>query len=105
MLTEILNYISFIRVICAIRGKIYFMKSMPGDGRGTFSGENFDVTVEIKTVNNRFLDINLRIPYELQPLEAGLKKVITNRLSRGRFDVNLQFERSEEIVFASRFNS
>ena len=75
------------------------MKSMTGYGRGTFSGENFDVTVEIKTVNNRFLDINLRLPYELQPMEAGLRKIITGRLSRGRVDVNLQFERNLEIVY------
>lgn len=72
---------------------------MTGYGRGAFSGENFAVTIEIKTVNNRFLDINLRLPYELQPLEAGLKKLVTNRLSRGRCDVNLQFERNEEIVY------
>ena len=62
---------------------------MTGFGRGTVSGENFSVSVELKTVNNRFLDVNLRLPYELQPLEADLKKLITNRLSRGRVDVNL----------------
>ncbi len=72
---------------------------MTGYGHGNFSGENFDITVEIKTVNNRFLDINLRIPYELQPVDAGLKKLITKRLSRGRVDVNIQFERGEEIVY------
>lgn len=72
---------------------------MTGYGRGAFSGENFAVTVEIKTVNNRFLDINLRMPFELQPLEAGLKKVVTNRLSRGRADVSVQFEKNEEMVY------
>ncbi|MEO6589436.1 MAG: YicC/YloC family endoribonuclease, partial [Pyrinomonadaceae bacterium] len=54
---------------------------------------------EIKTVNNRFLDINLRLPFELQSMEAELKKIITHRLSRGRVDVNLQTERTEEIVY------
>lgn len=72
---------------------------MTGYGRGNVSSETFNVNVEIKTVNNRFLDINLRMPYELQPLEADLKKVITGRLSRGRVDVNLQTERTEEIVY------
>lgn len=72
---------------------------MTGYGRGSFSGENFDATVEIKTVNNRFLDVNLRLPYELQPLEAALRKIVTTRLSRGRIDVNLQFERDAEIVY------
>lgn len=72
---------------------------MTGYGRGNVSSETFNVNVEIKTVNNRFLDINLRMPYELQPLESELKKIITHRLSRGRVDVNLQTERTEEIVY------
>ncbi len=75
------------------------MKSMTGYGRGNVSSETFSATVEIKTVNNRFLDINLRLPYELQSMEAELKKIITHRLSRGRVDVNLQTERTEEIVY------
>lgn len=72
---------------------------MTGYGRGNVSSETFSVNVEIKTVNNRFLDINLRMAYELQPLESELKKIITHRLSRGRVDVNLQTERTEEIVY------
>lgn len=72
---------------------------MTGYGRGNVSSETFSVNVEIKTVNNRFLDINLRMPYELQPMEAELKKIITHRLSRGRVDVNLQTERTDEIVY------
>jgi uncharacterized protein (TIGR00255 family) len=75
------------------------MKSMTGFGRGNVSIENFSVTVDIKTVNNRFLDVNLRLPNELQPIEADLKRLITDRLSRGRVDVNLNYERSEEIVY------
>ena len=72
---------------------------MTGYGRGTVSSEKFTAAVEIKTVNNRFLDINLRLPYEMQSMEAELKKTITHRLSRGRVDVNLQTERTEEIVY------
>ncbi len=75
------------------------MKSMTGYGRGNSSSETFAATVELKTVNNRFLDINLRLPYELQSMETELKKIITNRLSRGRVDVNLQTENTEEIIY------
>ncbi|CAN5741683.1 YicC family protein [soil metagenome] len=75
------------------------MKSMTGYGRGNVSSETFSATVELKTVNNRFLDINLRLPFELQSMEAELKKIITHRLSRGRVDVNLQTERTDEIVY------
>ncbi|CAN5446810.1 YicC family protein [soil metagenome] len=75
------------------------MKSMTGFGRGQVSGENFTVSVEIKTVNNRFLDINLRLSSELQMLEADMKHLIQARLLRGRIDVNLQYERTEELVY------
>lgn len=75
------------------------MKSMTGFGRGNVSIDNFSVTVDIKTVNNRFLDVNLRLPNELQPIEADLKRLITDRLARGRVEINLNYERSEEIVY------
>lgn len=75
------------------------MKSMTGFGRGQISGENLTVSVEIKTVNNRFLDVNLRLSQELQSLEAELKRLISNRLTRGRVDVNLQYERASEISY------
>ena len=75
------------------------MKSMTGFGRGFESGENFAVTVEIKTVNNRFLDVNLRIGNDLQPLESTIKRQIGNRLSRGRVDVSITYERTAEINY------
>jgi uncharacterized protein (TIGR00255 family) len=75
------------------------MKSMTGFGRGAATGENFAVSVEIKTVNNRFLDLNLRLANELQTLEANLKHLIQNRLSRGRVDVFINYERTSEIVY------
>lgn len=75
------------------------MKSMTGFGRGATANENFAVSVEIKTVNNRFLDLNLRLANELQNLEANLKRAIQNRLSRGRVDVFINYERTSEIVY------
>ncbi|MBK8811256.1 MAG: YicC family protein [Acidobacteria bacterium] len=75
------------------------MKSMTGFGRGFESSDDFAVTVEIKTVNNRFLDINLRLGTELQALESTIKRQIGNRLSRGRVDVNLTYERTSQINY------
>ena len=75
------------------------MKSMTGFGRGAVSEENFAVSVEIKTVNNRFLDLNLRLANELQPLEANLKRLIQTRLSRGRVDVFINTERTSDVVY------
>lgn len=75
------------------------MKSMTGFGRGTTAEKDFSVTIELKTVNNRFLDIALRLSSELSPLESTLKRQITNRLSRGRVDVFLNYERNNEINY------
>ena len=75
------------------------MKSMTGFGRGTVTEENFAVTVELKTVNNRFLDISLRLAGEMQSLESLIKRQISNKLARGRVEVNLNYERTNEIVY------
>src|SRR4030095_14610545 len=75
------------------------MKSMTGFGRGAVSENNFSVTVELKTVNNRFLDVSLRLSNEMQPIEAEIKRLISSRLSRGRGDVNVQYERADEINY------
>ena len=50
-------------------------------------------------MNNRFLDISLRLSNEMQSIEAEIKRLISSRLSRGRVDVNVQYERSEEINY------
>ncbi|MBC7912242.1 MAG: YicC family protein [Pyrinomonadaceae bacterium] len=75
------------------------MKSMTGFGRGAATGENFSVAVDLKTVNNRFLDVHLRLGPELSVLEAEIKRRISQRLARGRVDANLTFERTGEVAY------
>ncbi|MBK7934298.1 MAG: YicC family protein [Pyrinomonadaceae bacterium] len=75
------------------------MRSMTGFGRATVTGKNLSIAVELKTVNNRFLDVNLRLGSEVQQLESTIKRLIGNRLSRGRVDVNLNYDRTEEVAF------
>ena len=75
------------------------MKSMTGFGRGTVSGDDFKITVEIKTVNNRYLDIHLRLNQELSSLEMNIRKLISSRLSRGRVDLSIGFERSATTAY------
>ena len=72
---------------------------MTGFGRGSVTENEFAISVELKTVNNRFLDISLRLPGELQPLESVIKRLISNRLKRGRVEVNLQYDRTSEAAY------
>lgn len=75
------------------------MRSMTGFGRGNITEKTFAISVELKTVNNRFLDVALRLSNEMQPLENDIKRWIGNRLSRGRVEVNLQYDRTDEINY------
>ena len=75
------------------------MKSMTGYGKALVAGEDFSVSVDLKTVNNRFLDIHLRVGSELAALEPGIKKRITSRLTRGRVDVTISVERTAQMVY------
>src|SRR5215210_7376417 len=75
------------------------MKSMTGFGRGSATGDNFSVSVDLKTVNNRFLDVHLRLGAELSSIEPLIKRRITERLSRGRVDASITFERTGEVSY------
>lgn len=75
------------------------MKSMTGYGKGTVNGDDFSVSVDLKTVNNRFLDIHLRVGSELSAIEAAIKRRISSRLSRGRVDVTVSLERTAQIAY------
>lgn len=72
---------------------------MTGFGRGAASDATFSVNIELKTVNNRFLDVHLRLSGELQSLEGQIKHTIGERLARGRVEVNLQYDKTDEIVY------
>jgi uncharacterized protein (TIGR00255 family) len=75
------------------------MKSMTGYGKSMVAGDDFSVSVDLKTVNNRFLDIHLRVGSELAALEPSIKKRISSRLSRGRVDVTVSMERVSQIAY------
>lgn len=75
------------------------LKSMTGYGQGTASGETFTVTVDMRSVNNRNLDIHWRAPQDLASLEIPLKKQIQAAISRGRIDVIINFTQSADTVY------
>lgn len=72
---------------------------MTGYGRGAADGDGFSVSVDLKTVNNRFLDVHLRLGNELSSLEPAIKRQISSRLSRGRVDVNIILEKTGQASY------
>jgi uncharacterized protein (TIGR00255 family) len=75
------------------------LKSMTGYGQGTASGETFTVTVDLRSVNNRNLDIHWRAPQDLASLEISLKKQVQAALSRGRVDVTVSFSQTADSAY------
>ncbi len=63
------------------------MQSMTGFGRGEAAGSGVSVVVEMKSVNNRFLDLQLRVPREYMAFEARIKAILKPMFSRGRLDI------------------
>ncbi len=60
---------------------------MTGYGRKEASGEAGHFTIEIRSVNNRYIDVQVKVPRGLSLLELRVKKAVQERCSRGRFDV------------------
>lgn len=67
------------------------MYSMTGYGKGSASSDGREMTVELKSVNHRYLDVGMRLPRHLSFLEDPIRSALTNRLSRGHVDVFVNY--------------
>ncbi len=70
------------------------LKSMTGYGRGEYQLPELNLNVEIKSVNNRYREVVLRIPKALQALEDEIRTAVAERVKRGRVDVIVQMEKN-----------
>ena len=70
------------------------MHSMTGYGKGVSKRDGKTITIEIKTVNHRFLDCNIKLPRNLLFVEDRVKKAVSSAISRGHVDLYLTYEQS-----------
>ena len=80
------------------------IKSMTGYGRGKYENEGREYLVEIKSVNNRYCDISVKLPRSISYLEEKIKKEITNKVSRGKIDVFVTFYNNSTSGKNIKFN-
>lgn len=71
------------------------MRSMTGYGKGIAEADGKKITIEIKTVNHRYLDFGLKFPKTFLFLEDAIKKQIAQDLVRGHIDMYLTYEQTE----------
>ena len=72
------------------------IRSMTGYGKETLSTEGREYQVEIKSVNHRYLDINIKMPKTLSYLEETIKKEISQKIKRGKIDVFITYENNSQ---------
>ncbi len=80
------------------------IKSMTGFGKGENEAEGRKFTVEIKSVNHRYNDINIRLPRFMISLEDKIRKHIMQKISRGKTDVYINFETFSQQDIAVKLN-
>ena len=80
------------------------IKSMTGFGRGEYAGETLKFIVEIKSVNHRYLDANVRIPKEYAFMDTSIRSEIKKYLGRGKVDVFVTYQIIGDVNYDLQFN-
>lgn len=80
------------------------IKSMTGFAHKELSQGNYEVFIDIRSLNHRYCEINFRIPQELACWEEELRKIISEKLCRGKVDVNLKVKYLKRPEFNITFN-
>lgn len=81
------------------------MKSMTGFGSGTATKDGITCTVEIKSVNARFLDLFIRSPKQMNPFESIIRGMIQDRINRGKVEVSVSIQDAGERPKTFTINS
>ena len=80
------------------------IKSMTGFGRGEYADENRKFTVEIKSVNHRYLDVNIKMPKKLNFFESSIRTLLKEYTQRGKIDIYITYEDFTETNYAINYN-
>ncbi|MBR2779321.1 MAG: YicC family protein, partial [Firmicutes bacterium] len=81
------------------------IKSMTGFGRGEYRDENRSVLAEIRSVNHRYCDINVRIPKKYSFAEEAVKKTVKEYFRRGKADVSIIIEQLADADVEYQLNT
>ncbi|MCM1257211.1 MAG: YicC family protein [Roseburia sp.] len=80
------------------------IKSMTGFGRCEICENDRKFTVEIKSVNHRYLDVNIKMPKKLSFFESSIRTVLKEYANRGKVDVFITYEDNTEENFSLKYN-
>lgn len=74
------------------------MKSMTGYGKAEYKNDSYSITVEVKSVNNRYLDLNAKYPRFMIALDDVIRRTVSSSVKRGKLDLFISFEKQGESL-------
>lgn len=80
------------------------ISSMTGFGRYEAVKDKMKISVEMKSVNHRYLDINIKIPKKLSAFESNIRTILKKYIQRGKVDVFVTYEDYSEASCALKYN-
>ncbi len=80
------------------------IKSMTGFGHQSFDDGKSQIHIEIKCLNSKFLDLNLRLPKEFSEREMEVRNLVSEHLERGKVAVSIEFERVQDAKISQTYN-
>ena len=80
------------------------IKSMTGFGRGEVSKGQRKITVEMKAVNHRYLDVNIKMPKKLNFFDASIRNLLKEYIQRGKVDIYITYEDLSEQTVSVKYH-
>ena len=98
------NKMKYAAMFSIARMGVLMIKSMTGFGRCEVAENNRKFTVEMKAVNHRYLDVNIKLPKTLNYFESSIRSELKNYIARGKVDVFVTYEDLSESISTVRYN-
>jgi uncharacterized protein (TIGR00255 family) len=80
------------------------IKSMTGFGQTTLNSGSLAISVEVKSLNSKFLDLTLRLPRKFSEKELELRTLVADRLERGKISLSVDYQQASKPEIAQRYN-
>lgn len=80
------------------------IKSMTGFGQAMLNSGDVNITIEIKSLNSKFLDLNLRLPKVFSEKELELRSLISEKLERGKVSLSIDYQQTGKLELRQSYN-
>lgn len=81
------------------------IKSMTGFGLVTHAGDDTTIIVEVKSLNSKFMDLNLRLPRVFSEKEVELRNLVADQLERGKVSLSIEYQKGGKQELKANYNS